>query len=132
MVDCPHCGHSWDKHRQWCWFGTSADTTTTSHNYCGCRWPDPRPIQGPVKPRPPEYPYGGVISADILYKSFWTAVKTLGDDGSVHPMDHPYMDQEMDMVDTSGCGMPPQFWEHMAKALAESDCPDSNMYDEPQ
>lgn len=68
-----------------------------------------------------EYLYEGTISGDILYEAFWTAAKTLGGDDTVHGMDHPYMDPEMDMIDTSGCGMPHQFWEHMARALAEGD-----------
>lgn len=65
-----------------------------------------------------EYPYDGVISAEAVYEAFWEAAATLGDDDSVSSMGHPYMDQEMNMIDTSGSGMPQQFWAHMARALA--------------
>jgi hypothetical protein len=109
-MECPHCGHGWSRHGARC-----AD--------CGCLWTDPATAAPPVIERPdaPEYPYEGVISADILYEAFWAAAKTIGDDDSVHGMDHPYMDQEMDMIDTSGAGMPHQFWEHMARALIHGD-----------
>lgn len=104
---CPHCSDPWDSHTPRC--------------DCGCMWPDPREIPEPPIPEIPDSPgylYEGTIDAGILYEAFWTAAKTLGEDGSVHPMDQPYLDQKMDMIDCSGCGMPWQFWEHMAKALA--------------
>ena len=104
--DCPHCGHAWDQHRRQC-------------RDCGCYWEDPRPKPEPPKPPQPEYPYDGVISAEILHAAFWAATKTLGEDDSVHPLDHPYFDQQMEMIDTSGSGMPTEFWEHMARALVD-------------
>lgn len=66
-----------------------------------------------------EYAYEGVISSDLLYEAFWAAAKALLDDDGVYSMDKPYFDQQMDMIDCSGCGMPAKFWEHMAKALID-------------
>jgi hypothetical protein len=107
-MSCPHCGHDWDRHGKQC-----AD--------CGCLWPDPRIPEPPAprgQPYYPGYPYEGVIDAEALYDAFWTAAKTLTDDDSVHDMDKPYLDQEMDMIDCTGSGMPYAFWDHMARALA--------------
>ena len=109
--NCPHCGHEWIGHE-------SRYGQQSACELCGCMWPRPKAEVSPPMP-PPEYPYDGVISADILYEAFWLATKTLGEDESVHAMDYPYFDQEMDMVDTSGNGMPRAFWEHMARALVQ-------------
>lgn len=57
--------------------------------------------------------------ADKLYAAFWKATKTIEQDPDVHPMDLFYADQKMDMVDTSGGGIPAAFWEHMARALED-------------
>ena len=113
-MNCPHCGHDWDGH------GHDYDDRYRNQCVeCGCRWPPPKP-PAPPKPPPVGYLYEGIIDAEVLYEAFWAAAKTLFDDDSVHDMDKPYMDQEMDMIDCSGCGMPFQFWEHMARALAGS------------
>lgn len=56
--------------------------------------------------------------AERLYDAFWAAADRLRDDPTVHGMDQPYFDQEMDMVDASGMGIPSQFWEHLAATLA--------------
>lgn len=47
--------------------------------------------------------------------TFWDAGNTLGNDETIRFA--PYFDEEMSMVDTSGGGMPDEFWEHMATAL---------------
>lgn len=61
----------------------------------------------------------GLTNAAILEAAFWEAANRLHDDESVHDMNKPYFDESMEMVDASGCGMPSQFWEHMAVAIAE-------------
>jgi len=56
---------------------------------------------------------------DVLYEAFWKAGDAIDDDDTVG-YDHPYMDRAMDMIDTSGSGMPRQFWTHMADAWREA------------
>lgn len=112
---CPHCGHLWDNH----------DGLLTGSNrcdVCDCMWTEPKP-PAPPSPRIPEveYFYEGSISADDLYEAFWSAAEATRNDETIHGMDQPYFDQKMDMVDCSGCGMPPKFWAHMARALASGD-----------
>lgn len=51
--------------------------------------------------------------------AFWSAAKRLDNDKL--NVFTPYFDREMDMVDTSGCGMPQQFWEYMAEELNKDD-----------
>lgn len=65
-----------------------------------------------------EYPYDGVLSADFLRAAFWKAADATFNDESIFDMDKPYFDEEMDTVDGH---MPPEFWEHMVKALTEDD-----------
>ena len=62
-----------------------------------------------------EYPYDVVISAVAVEGAFWAAADATFDDESIHDLDKPYFDREMDTVDGH---MPPQFWEHMARILA--------------
>lgn len=100
MTDCPHCTHPWTDHvhrvveRLRCW--------------CDCMW-----RENPEPPPPPRFSH----EAQHLYNAFWEAGRRLGEDDAVHPMDHPYLDEEMDMIDTSGGGMPTKFWEHFADAF---------------
>ena len=117
---CPHCSHLWDNH-------DGLFTGSSACDVCGCMWTEPKPPE-PAEPSSPlsqeGYPYEGIIDAEAVYDAFWAAAKALDTDETVHGMDHPYLDPEMDMIDTSGCGMPPQFWGHMARALAQgSDTP---------
>lgn len=59
--------------------------------------------------------------AEALYEAFWKAGDAIATDDSVHGIDRPYMDREMDIIDTSPWGMPSQFWTHMATALRDID-----------
>lgn len=54
-----------------------------------------------------------------LRQAFWTATQTIAEDNSIHPMDLPYFDEAMAMVDTAGNGMPDEFWHHMAEAFEQ-------------
>lgn len=55
--------------------------------------------------------------AQSLQRAFWAAGRVLGDDPAVHDMGKPYFDEDAGMVDASGGGIPPAFWEHFAAAL---------------
>lgn len=52
--------------------------------------------------------------AERLRDCFWEAAERTKNDDSIHGMSQPYFNQEMQMIDTSGCGMPEEFWEHFA------------------
>lgn len=109
---CPHCSHLWDNH-------DGLLTGSPACDVCGCMWQLPKPPELEPPALSQEcYPYEGILDADAVYDAFWAAAAALNDDDTVHGMDHPHFDQQMDMIDTSGCGMPRQFWAHMARALA--------------
>jgi hypothetical protein len=61
-----------------------------------------------------------VITPEQCRKAFWSAAEELLGDETVHDMEKPYFDAEMDMVDTSGGGMPSRFFELFAEALEAS------------
>ena len=52
--------------------------------------------------------------AQRLERAFWDAGEATREDDTVHFA--PYVDEEMDMVDASGYGMPEEYWQHMATA----------------
>ena len=57
----------------------------------------------------------------LLYQAFWEAGRRTNNDETIHGMDSVYFDEEMDMIDTSGGGMPNQFWGHFADAWIEQE-----------
>lgn len=107
---CPHCGHLWDNH-------DGLLSGRSECDVCGCRWTEPKPPTPPPVPER-EFPFDGVISASSVSAAFWRAANTTFNDDTIHDLDKPYFDEEMDTVDGH---MPSQFWEHMARALAEDD-----------
>lgn len=46
-----------------------------------------------------------------LCDAFWAAAEATFNDETIHGLDMPYFDREMDTVDGH---IPPQLWEHMA------------------
>jgi hypothetical protein len=51
-------------------------------------------------------------------EAFWNAARQLEDDPEVHGMNVPYMDEERNVIDTSGTpGLPDRFWVHFARQL---------------
>lgn len=64
------------------------------------------------RPKPPAPPPPPRTLADTFYEAFWKAADILRAEDAY---DIPYLDQEMDMIDTSGDGMPERFWTYMAQ-----------------
>lgn len=100
-MNCPHCHHYWSQHRP-------LPDDTARCGECGCRWAEP-------KPEPPPPSERDLFVAQVE-KAFWEAAERLGE--TYTGFDMPYFDPFMDMIDTSGGGMPPEFWHHLADTLA--------------
>lgn len=100
-MTCPHCEHGWSYHRP-LRDGTSRCTT------CGCRW------SKPFEPPPP--PTERQLLVAKVENAFWEAADRLCE--TYEGFDTPYFDRYMDMIDTSGGGMPGVFWEHLTDTLS--------------
>ncbi len=48
-----------------------------------------------------------------------TPEQTAADDALDHAMNQPHFDRDNATIDTSGCGIPDEFWEHLTRALLD-------------
>jgi len=58
-------------------------------------------------------------TSEELCAAFWSAADALMNDETVHDIEKPYFDERMGMIDTSGGGMPKEFWQHMADQFTD-------------
>lgn len=78
---CQHCTHEWARHNPRC--------------DCGCMWTDP--AKAPKPPPPPSARDQLIASIEDV---IWTELERQAEAGM-----GPYIDRDMDMVDTSGAGL---------------------------
>lgn len=90
-VNCPHCGHPWDRHNN---NGVRAGSAARCQD-CGCLWTDPAKA-----PKPPPPPSAREQLIANIENTIWAELERQSD-GDMGP----YVDRDMDMVDSSGAGL---------------------------